>query len=189
MKMSKILAVILIIGLMVASPAFSMNVKTVTNNFGTGSSADYERVTIEVYNATDTAITTGSLLTWYLTNDDGRSVTLTNQLNMYVAGVADETIAASTWGTMLVYGYHSAVKLGYESCGSNVTTGYNLFASGPSTDAVNSTNSNDGKACVGYCNNSIIYTTPSAQTLCNSLGIALDTTTTDTTVEAIIDCL
>jgi hypothetical protein len=177
--------ILLVAFLLVATTAFGMNVKTVTNNFATGSSADRERVTMEVYNATDMAFGTGDVLAWDLTNDDGRSVTRCNRLGQPVAGVADETIASGTWGTMLVYGYHSAVKT-YGGAGYNVTAGYPLYAYGTDPSTSETANTYDGYAGVGQ----IVGSFTSALNV--PFGTALDTYTstgTASTVEAIVDCL
>jgi len=182
-KLIKFLAIILVIGFM-AIPAQAMNVKTVTNNFATGSSADHERVTMEVYNATDTAFVNGEVLAWNLTNDDGRSVTDCNRLGQPVAGVADEAIPAGQWGTMLVYGYHSAVLV-YGAAGYNVTAGYQLYAYGTDVSTAETANTYDGYAGAGILIAS--FTGPAVP-----FGVALDTYTstgTASTVEAIIDCL
>ena len=91
--------------LFMATGAYALSVKSVVNNFGTGTSADKEEVLMQVYNAdTSASLEKGDVVTWYLTNDDGRSVTKVNKLGQRVAGVINETIAGSRWGSMLVYG-------------------------------------------------------------------------------------
>jgi len=175
-----------------ATGAYALSVKSVVNNFNygetAGSLADYEEVTMQVYNATDMPLADGDVVTWYLTNDDGRSVTKVNRLCQIVAGVITETIATTEWGNMLVYGYHAAVKI--PGAINVVTTGYPLYAYGSSDvpGTTNTTNTDDGKACGGWTT-ATNATTYLSQTLPNSFGMALDTTTTETTVQAFINCL
>ena len=192
--MKKILFVVLAI-MLVATSSFALTVKDTVNNFSAGASTtDHESVTMQVYNYTDGTLSNGDVVTWDLTSDDGRSVTKVNRLGQKVAGVITETITASSWGTMLVYGYHAAVKIAGAS--NIVTTGYGLYAWGSSDSVVttNTDNTNDGKACGGYgisCANGDkpLATSYTRHTIPNAFGTALDTTTTGTTVEAFIDCL
>lgn len=192
----KILSLTLV-AFLVATGAYALNVKSVVNNFNTGSTADHEEVIMQVYNATDSTLTSGDVVCWYLTNDDGRSVTEVNYLGQPVAGVIAETISATSWGKMLVYGYHSAVKI--PGAISVVTAGSPLFAYGSSDDraTTNTINPDDGKACAGMqrptdeglCDESGSANYYLYHTIPNPFGIALDTTTTETTVEAFINCL
>ncbi len=196
MRINKIL-IIAVALLFMATASYALSVKSVVNNFNVGetagSLADYEEVLMQVYNATDMPVYDADVVTWYLTNDDGRSVTKVNRLAQMAAGVIIETIAASTWGDMLVYGYHAAVKI--PGAISNVTAGYGLYAYGSSDamDTTNTTNTDDGKACAGQqtivTGNQPLLTQYQVHTLPNKFGMALDTTTTETTVQAFINCL
>lgn len=192
--MKKLLSILVAISFM-ATGAYALNVKSVVNNFNTGSTADHEAVIMQVYNAEDTAsLVNGDVVTWYLTNDDGRSVTKVNRLGQPVAGVIIETIEALTWGNMLVYGYHAAVKIAGVT--SVVTEGYPLYAYGSSDTmgTANTAHANDGKACGGWnsacpAGDGTLATAYKRHTIPNPFGVALDTTTTATTVEAFINCL
>lgn len=168
-----------------ATSAWAINVKETTEEFNAGSSTtDHEEVIATVYNYTGAALANGDVLTWDLTSDDGRSVTKVNRLGQKVAGVAKEAIAAGKWGKMVVYGYHSAVKV-YCATGYTITAGWPLYAYGDSTTTANSANTYDGYAGQAAANTSVILY-PS-----RPFGQALDAvaTATATTVEAFIDCL
>lgn len=170
---------------LMAAPAYAISVKQFTNNFATGSSADHEEVIAMVYNNTGAALESGDVLVWDTTNDDGRSVTKGNRLGQPVAGVANEDIAASSWGKMLVYGYHSALKV-YGAAGYNVTAGYPLYSYGTNPIVANTTSTYDGYAGVGQ----VVASFTSA--LNTPFGTALDTYTstgTESTIEAFVDCL
>lgn len=182
-NMKKFIIVALAVMLM-AAPAFAISVKSVTNDFATGTSADHEQVLAKVYNNTGAALAKGDVLVWDPTNDDGRSVTKCNGIGQVVAGVANEAIAASTWGDMLVYGYHSAVKV-YGAAGVNITVGYPLVAYGTTNGIAETTNTRNGYAGYGVSPLATVYTG-------EKFGTALDTYTsagTASTVEAFINCL
>jgi hypothetical protein len=93
---------------------------------------DPERVFIVVYNSTATAMTNGQPVRWDYTTDvngvgvekpQGRSTD--NRGNAF-AGVAVETIAASDYGLIQVYGYHSATICSV-STGDSVVLGTPLY--------------------------------------------------------------
>lgn len=169
---------------LMAAPAYALGVKQFVNNFATGSSADHEEVIAMVYNA-DSVVTysTGDVLAWDTTNDDGRSVTRVNRFGQPVAGVAAGTIPPNSWGEMLVYGYHSAVKVRCEA-GYNVTVGYPLYAYGDSTITNNAAATYWGYAGQGGVTGiTVVPRTPFATVLDEAA------TATTGTVEAIVDCL
>jgi hypothetical protein len=179
--MKKFLIVALAIMLM-AAPAFALNVKSVVNNFVAGSSStDKEEVTCMVYNATESAISNGEVLVYYVGGtDEGRSVTRCNGLGQVVAGVANEDIASASWGQMLVYGYHSAVYF-KGAAGNGITAGYGLYAYGTGVGSNEAASTYDGYAGSGY----LVGTAKNAK----SFATALDAATTGTTVEAFVNAL
>lgn len=183
MKKFMFVMVAVLVAVMFVSSGYALEVKSKVNNFNTGSDADHEEVLAQVYNATGAALAKGDVLVWYLSNDDGRSVTKANKFGQPVAGVANEAIAASSWGDMLVYGYHSAVKVA-TGAGYTVTAGSPLYAYGDSTHTANSANTYDG-----YAGQSGV--TGIAIEERNPFGVALDVVASSsaTTVEAFIDTL
>lgn len=81
--------------------------------------SDPEKVFIVAYNSTSTAYTVGQAVIWdYATDADGVGTTVptdgTGRAGHYgtaFAGIATGTIAASDYGLLQVYGYHSAVRV------------------------------------------------------------------------------
>ena len=179
--MKKILFVVLAL-MLVATSAFALTVKSNVNNFVAGSaSTDKEEVTAQVYNATDSSLSSGQVLVYYIGGtDEGRSVTLCNGLCQVVAGVANETIASSAWGEMLVYGYHSAVYF-QGTAGIAVTAGYGLYPYGTSNSSNETAGTYDGYAGNGYLPATVKSTKPFAT--------ALDAASTGSTVEAFVNVL
>lgn len=182
MKKFMFVMVAVLVAVMFVSSGYALEVKSKVNNFNTGSDADHEQCVVQVYNNTDAALASGDVLVWDLTNDDGRSVTKCNGLGQEVAGVANEAIAADSWGDMLVYGYHSAVKV-YGATGYGITAGYPLYAYGTDNGSAQATNTYDGYAGGGY----LIGTAR----LAKPFGKALDAVTAGsaTTVEAFVNTL
>jgi hypothetical protein len=185
MKKSMFVIAVLLAVMLMAASAFALTVKSNVNNFIAGNaSTDKEEVTCEVYNATDETLTSGDVLVYYIAGtDDGRSVTKCNGLGQIVVGVANESIAAGTWGQMLVYGYHSAVKFYGASAGYDVTAGYGLYPYGTGNGSNEASTTTNGKSGCGYLVGSA--------TNKKAFGVALDAATggTSTTVEAFINCL
>lgn len=179
MKKFMFVMVAVLVAVMFVSSGYALEVKSKVNNFNTGSDADHEEVLAQVYNATDAALAKGDVLVWYLTNDDGRSVTKCSGLGQEVAGVANEAIAADSWGNMLVYGYHSAVKV----YGYAITAGYPLYAYGTDNGANESSSTYNGYAGGGY-----LIATPR---IAKPFGKALDAVSggSATTVEAFVNTL
>lgn len=172
-----------------AASSFALNVKETVEAFNpAATTTDKEEIIATVYNSTGAALTTGDVLVWNTTSDDARSVTKGNRLGQPVAGVANETIAAGAWGKMLVYGYHSAVKVaGDVTTGGAASAGYPLYAYGTTDDAVttNTDAANNGLAGNGA---TCAYGNATTKPI-RPFGMALDSTTTETTVEAFINCL
>lgn len=188
--MKKIIIVLLAVALLTgAVDSFALNVKETVEAFNpAATTTDKEEIISTVYNSTGADIATGDVLVWNTTSDDARSVTKCNRLGQSVAGVATETIAAASWGKMLVYGYHSAVKIeGDVATGGSVTAGYPLYAYGTTDDAVTE---NTNAVYNGLAGNGATCAYGNAVTKpIRPFGMALDTTTSETTVEAFINCL
>ena len=87
-----------------------------------------ERIFIVVYNSYGSAMTNGQCVRWdYTTDKDGVGVersTGTASRGFAAAGVIAETIAASAYGLMQIYGYHSAVRMR-----TMTTTSHNFYES------------------------------------------------------------
>lgn len=182
MKKLLVISVAVLFAAMLAVPAYAVSIKQITNNFATGTSADHEEAIAMVYNNTDVALAKGDVLVYDGTNDDGRSVTKCNGLGQIVAGVANEAIAASSWGKMLVYGYHSAVK--YQgAAGYDVTIGYGLYPYGTGIGSNETVSTYDGYAGGGY----LVGTAKMVKPFATALDAA--TGGTSTTVEAFVNCL
>jgi len=90
---------------------------------------DPEKVFIVVKNSYDTAsLTNGQAVIWDFAGDaDGVGVTMPSaiatNLGFAAAGIAAETIAASDYGLVQVYGYHSAVRARVYTSGGNIAAG------------------------------------------------------------------
>lgn len=93
---------------------------------------DPERIFIVVYNSTASALTNGQAVRWDYTSDvngvgvekpQGRSTD--NRGNAF-AGIVAETIAASAYGLIQIYGYHSAVIVQNDT-GNTISLGTPLY--------------------------------------------------------------
>lgn len=78
-----------------------------------GSSTD-KNILVEVYNADGVAHTNGSVVVYGANTAYGLAITSTTSASSTLgAGVVyPKTIAANSFGTIMIYGYHPAVKVG-----------------------------------------------------------------------------
>lgn len=121
---------------------------------------------LRVYNADNVAHENGDVVVWQYDAVYGLEITTTTSANnALVAGVVyPNTIAAGGFGTIMVYGYHPAVTIGVaNSSGAVLIT------------------STTGEATGVF--------DVSVSTEAYSVGIALESTTSSTTVKALINAL
>ena len=123
------------------------------------------------YNADSVAHENGDVVVWYDGTNDGLEFsTTTTANNGLVAGVvAPKTVAATSWGFIQTHGYHSAITIGVaNSAGDALVT------------------STTGEAAGVY---SVAQATGTASNQSNTfgvLGVALEATTSSTTVKGFI---
>jgi hypothetical protein len=136
----------------------------ITNPGQTTDTAKYNKL-LRVYNADTVAHENGDVVVWQYDAVYGLEITTTTSANNpLVAGVVyPDTIAAGGWGTIMVYGYHPAVTIGVANASGDVLV---TSTTGEATGVFN------------------VATT----TMAYPVGIALEATTSSTTVKAFIRC-
>ncbi len=186
MKLNKLVAKLLAVFLLgfFSLNSFAIITSPMSNYFdNTGTLIRKDSVFIKVKNTGASSVSSGSVMIWDLSADDGASVTIASNGELIgsqnVACVTAGTIAASAKGQCQVYGYNAGVKFAVNSPSVSVTAGSNLFLGSASgrAGALSTAVSADGSAPGGIA----MYP--------RRIGTALDAGSTTGTVEAFINLL
>ena len=142
----------------------------ITNTWDNAGTLNHKDIMwIKVKNNTGSALSSGHVVVWDTSADDGATVTTSTTRGLPVACVAMETIAIAGYGKCQVYGYHAGVYVNVAN--NNATAGYGLI----------------GGPTAGYAEPMDHAASPVYQYV--QFATLLDSGSTSTTYEAVIHAL